>query len=427
MKLMSDTNVHLENKRVSRIFFIYIWIMYTTVYMTKNCFAGALSAIVAEGDLTLSQTTTISAAFYLVYAPLQIFGGMFADKYSPERLITIGLIGGAIANLVIFFNQNYYVILISWAFNAIIQFALWPAVFKIMSSQLVRSDRSRMVFIMSFASSAGLAMAYAVSALLPDWRYNFIVSAVILLVNAVILQGFCLKLDPIIKKDRIAAPAVTEESGDGENPTPPKMSTARLFMISGFFMILPPILLRTMVENGTKTLSPTMLMQSYDNISPMVGNFLNLFIIGAGIIGTLLIKFVLYPRIIKNEIMGYFIMLLVSLPFTVILGFVGELPLWSIVLSLCMISMALTATHLLAQYYNMLFIPYAKNGTVAGILNSASSFGLVLQYCVFGLVAENFGWTVVTTTWIGMIAVSIIFTALAIRPANRLKKMTHGE
>ncbi len=427
MKLMSDTNVHLESRRASRAFFIFIWLMYATVYMTKNCFSGALSAIVAEGELTLSQTTFISAAFYIVYAPLQILGGIFADKYSPERLITIGLIGSAIANLVIFVNQNYYVMLISWVFSAIIQFALWPAVFKIMSSQLVRSDRKRMVFLMSFATSGGLAMAYVISALLPHWRYNFIVSTVILLVNAVILQGFCLRLDPIIKKDRLTASVNTEESSTEEKAAPPKMSTARLFMISGFFMILPPILLRTMVENGTKTLSPTMLMQSYDNISPAIGNFLNLFIIGAGIIGTLIIKFVLFPRVIKNEITGYFIMLLVSLPFTVILRFVGELPLWLVILSLCMISMALTATHLLAQYYNMLFIPYAKNGTVAGIMNSASSFGLVLQYCVFGLVAENFGWAVVTTTWIGMIAVSLIFTAIAIRPAKRFKKMTDNE
>ena len=188
---MSDINIHLENKSESRHFFVYLWLMYALVYMTKNCFSGALSAIVAEGSLTLAETTFISAAFYIVYTPLQILGGIFADKYSPEKMINIGLLGGAACNIVIFFNQNYYVMLASWVFNAIIQFALWPSVYKIMSSQLVRSDRSRMIFYMSFASSGGLIMTYITSALLPHWKYNFLVSAVILVICSVVLVVYC--------------------------------------------------------------------------------------------------------------------------------------------------------------------------------------------------------------------------------------------
>ena len=153
MKLLSDTNIHFENKRASRIFFAFIWLMYALVYMTKSCFSGALASIVAEGSLTLTETSIISAAFYIAYTPLQIFGGIFADKYSPEKLIVIGLLGSAVSNVVIYFNQSFWVMLIAWDFSAIIQFALWPAVYKIMSSQLVRSDRSRMIFFVSLNKS----------------------------------------------------------------------------------------------------------------------------------------------------------------------------------------------------------------------------------------------------------------------------------
>ena len=48
MNLLSDTNIHLENKKASRVFFVFIWVMYAFVYMTKNCFSGALAAIVDE-------------------------------------------------------------------------------------------------------------------------------------------------------------------------------------------------------------------------------------------------------------------------------------------------------------------------------------------------------------------------------------------
>ena len=124
MRVLSDTNIHLENKKASRVFFVFIWIMYAMVYMTKNCFSGALASIVAEGSLTLTETSIISAAFYVAYAPLQILGGIYADKYSPEKLIIIGLLGSAVSNVVIFFNQSFWVMLVAWVFSAIIQFSI---------------------------------------------------------------------------------------------------------------------------------------------------------------------------------------------------------------------------------------------------------------------------------------------------------------
>ena len=202
MKLLSDTNIHFENKKASRIFFVFIWLMYALVYMTKSYFSGALASIVNEGSLTLTETSIISAAFYVAYTPLQILGGIFADKYSPEKLIFIGLAGSAVSNIVIYFNQSFWVMLIAWVFSAIIQFALWPAVYKIMSSQLVRSDRSRMIFLMSFASSGGLILTYVISAFIPDWRWNFAISAIVLITLSMVLLIFCKRLNPIMIKDR---------------------------------------------------------------------------------------------------------------------------------------------------------------------------------------------------------------------------------
>lgn len=423
MKVMSDINIHLEDKRESRHFFVFLWIMYALVYMTKNCFSGALSAIVDEGSLTLTQATLISASFYIVYTPLQILGGIVADKYSPEKMITIGLVGGAVCNTVIFFNQNFYVMLGSWVFNAIIQFALWPSVFKIMSSQLVRSDRSKMIFYMSFSSSGGLITTYIISALLPHWKYNFLVSAIILVLCAVVLLIYCKHLNPLMKKDYVKTSVISEADGGNK-----KMSTVKLFLISGFFTLLPAVLIRTMVENGTKTLSPTMLMQSYESISPSTGNLLSIFIIIAGVLGTLLVKLVLFPRIIKNEVVAYLMMMFAALPFTIVLRFVGDIPAWLVILSLSMISMSLSATHLLTQYFNMLYIPYGKNGTAAGILNAAASLGMVFQYCVFGPIADNAGsWVPVTTLWIVMVSVGIAFCAVTVIPAKKFRKKVEGE
>ena len=421
MKLLSDTNIHLENKRMSRAFFLYLWIMYAVVYMTKNCFSGALAAIVEEGSLTLTEASLINASFYIVYAPLQILGGVFADKYSPEKLIVVGLFGSAVSHTVIFFNQNFWVMLAAWMFNALIQFSLWPAVFKIVSSQLVRSDCRKMVFYMPFASSGGLILAYTVSAFIPKWIYNFAVSAISLVLAGIFMLIFCKRLGPVFVKDRepVKVKAVDPADDPGRG-----YSTFGILWVSGFFMVLPAVVIRFMVENGAKSMSPTMLSQCYESISPAIGNLLNILIILAGTMGMILAKLFLYPKIIKNEVVGFILMMTLCLPFLGLLFFVGELPVWMMVLSLCMVSMLLTAGGLLLQYFNMRFVKYGLSGTVAGVLNAGASFGIVLQYCLFGSLADRFGWRVVTALWIGSMVVAVACTLFSLRPVKRFTRMT---
>ena len=115
--LEKDINIHFEDRQKSRAFFAFLWILYAVVYLTKNCFNGALSAIVTEGMMTKSQTGLIIGIFYLVYAPGQVVGGFVSDRFSPEKLIRFGLLGAALSNAIIFFNQNYYVMLAAWVFN----------------------------------------------------------------------------------------------------------------------------------------------------------------------------------------------------------------------------------------------------------------------------------------------------------------------
>ena len=162
---VDGVHMHLENRKIGKFFFWYIWVMYALVYMTKYCFSSALAPIVESGLLTKSQTGFIAASFHFVYAPLQILGGMFADRYNPERMIKLSLGGSAIANLIIFLNQNYYVMLFAWMFNAIAQFVIWPSVFKIMASQLPRSERKKNAFYMSFCTTFGLLISYIVAGL----------------------------------------------------------------------------------------------------------------------------------------------------------------------------------------------------------------------------------------------------------------------
>lgn len=64
--------------------------------MTKSMFSSAMAMIVEEGFMTKSQTGFINVVFWLVYAVFQLVGGFAVDKFSPHKLIMIGLAGAAV-------------------------------------------------------------------------------------------------------------------------------------------------------------------------------------------------------------------------------------------------------------------------------------------------------------------------------------------
>lgn len=374
--------------------------------MTKNCFNAALADIVNEGILTKSQTGSITAAFYIVYAPLQIVGGMAADRFSPHMLIKIGLIGGAVANSIIFFNQNYYVMLITWVLNAVVQFAVWPSVFKIMTSELCRSDRKQMVFYMSLSSTAGLLGNYLLAAFLPSWEYNFAVSAALLLGLAVGIHFYDRHINRYMIPDRVEAVEVNADQASYSG------SSIKLFWFSGMFLLLIPVFVRSVIGQGIKSLSPTMIMETY-GMTPQISNLLNIFIIIAGIAGTMMVRFLLKDRM--SDMTGIAVFLILTFGLSVALIFSDNLITTMIIL--CLMSTTSTAPTLFMSYFNSGFSKYGKNATATGIYNTAGSLGVCASGYVIAVIADNFGWGVTQGVWCIGLLVSVI-VALILIPMN---------
>ena len=408
--------MHFENRKLSREFFWFIWFLYALVYMTKTCFTAAMASIVFENIMTKSQVGLIAAVFYLVYAPFQIVGGIFADKYDPENLIIIGLLGGSLANLIIFFNQNYYVVLAVWTFNAMIQFGIWPSIFKIISSQIVRSDKKNATYYISFSSTAGLILSYGAAALVTKWYYNFALSAFVLFALAVALFIITKVAKPYMKPDK--APVVTPQ--EAQAPTE-NASVFKLFLTSGFFLLAVIGFIVTSVGNGVKNLSATWLMETYEGVTPRSGNFLNIVIIAVSVIGILLVRTVLYPKIIKSAPTGIFAILLISLAFSGVL-LLGNIGLPVSVVSMCVLSASNSMIFLLMNYCTLRFEKFGKSATAAGLINMSASLGLVM--CSYGItkIADLFHWHAVSRVFFGLLAVSVILILLVLPLWKRFKK-----
>ena len=415
--------MRLEDKKRSLLLFWTVFFLYVLVYMTKNCFSAAMASIVDAGVLSKSQTGLITAVFYLVYTPLQVVGGMAADRFDPARLIKIGLIGGGIANAIIFFNQNYIVILVAWVFNAIIQFAVWPGVFKIISSQLVPEQRSRAVFFMSFSSTVGLMVAYIVAAIVDRWQDNFAISSVVLFLLTAVFHLVTKRVEPYIVPNTVPCDVHTDKPITLERHG---MSAGKILLMGGICFVVASYLLRAMLENGIKTLSATMLMESYEQVTPAIGNLLNALVILSGVLGTLAVRFGL-SRLIKDEIVATILLLMLCIPLTAALHFIGAYNVRGVVIALCVVVAALSGTYYLLLSYTMHFTRYGLSGTVAGITNAAASFGIVIQSYGFTKLAEMTDWNTLAILWLGLVAVSALLLVIALPTWKRFTALERQE
>jgi len=402
-------NKCLHNEKLSITLFFLTLIIYSLVYMTKNCYSAAMVLLVDEGILTKTQTGAISAAFYLVYALFQIIGGIAADKYSPFKLIFIGLFGSMLCNIAILFADSYGSMLAIWALNGAVQFGVWPGVFRIMASVLSPVHRRDAIFYSMFGGTAGTVMSFVVAGFTSTWKTNFVVASVVLFICSVTWlfssSYFVKNLDD---EDN-------HSHGVTHLPEPAKAIASQpqkkipLFWKSGLLIMFLPLIITSMFSVGIQAVVPTMINESYDKVSPSVASFLGVFPVIVGVFGKFTIQ-AIYKKKIYNESMTLFINLSIILIPLLVMSFIGKISYWVILAMLSLIvAIANGCTVITATYIPLRFSPYGCTSTVSGIINGMASLGIVCSNFLSPRFADMFGgWFEVVLVWIAFAAVAAI-------------------
>ena len=409
----------LNNKRASILLLCALVLSYSFICLTKNCFSSAMVFIVDEGLLTKFQTGLITAVFYVVYAILQIAGGIVTDKWHPERFITFGLLGAAACNLVIFFNQNYIVMLLSWALNAAVQFAVWPATFKLVSTMLTEDMRDNSLFIVTFSNPAGVVVGYLVSALVSSkWQLNFLVSAVGLCVIAIVWEIIFRSVKPYIVETEVKAAKDSIES----MPRIDGKDFWSIVLKSGVLMFVAVSFIRCMFDLGIKSLAPSLIYDSYESVSPTLATVLSVVVLIAGASGPV-IAHIIYPKHIQNEAVALTIFFGIALPLVAFVLLVGKIHYIFIVILLALIVLFMSGgTIFTTSYIAARFNRWGKGATVAGILNCSASLGIVTANLVFTALADNVGWIGTIIVWLILMTIALILSLLAIPTWGRFLK-----
>lgn len=413
---------YLQEKRSSFYLFLLCFVMYGLVFMCKNLFSAAMASIVEAGIMTKGQTGAISAAYWLAYTPFQIVGGMAADRFSPSKLICIGLAGSAVANLVICLNQSYPVVLIVWIFNAITQFGLWPATFKILASQTHPDARDRSIFWILFGSSAGLGGSMLLASFVSDWvdnfRFAFFFLTGVLIVWCIVYPMLSRRM---VEVDVDVTAHPTTEEHYREHLMTPRLG--KLFLASGLFGLLIVAFFRGMIDNAIKMVTPTMLMESYDSIPAALANRLSLFLILFSAFGILLAG-VIKRRVTSNESGAMILLFTLTAPFLAVACFVGRI---SFIWILICLSLGVMLLHgagpFAASYVAKRFTPYGKAGTVSGLMNAAAGFANVFASFVFAKMAERLPWTDITLSWLISLGAALLLCLLVHKTWTRFIRL----
>ena len=388
----------LTEKKHSLLLFFAVFLLYSVVSMSRNCFSAALAAIVKEGFLTKTQTGTINASFWFFYAIFQIPGGIAAGKCKSDKLIFYGVMGAALTNLVLYFSHNYYIITVSWSLNAIFQFAVWPSIFKILSNELREKDRYNALVNISIGVVAGQAFSYIVAAVVKRWETIFLISSSMLALSAVFLHTVYKTLE---KKNAF----VTEKKKTEVREKADKRYIFPLMVKSGVLVYLPIIIFHSFVNYGFKVYSPVIMVELFPDISVSISNILGGIVAVSTVFGIMLMRSI-YPNVIKISTLAVALFLSVVLAAC---SFMIHTKTWWVLFALIVFS--IIPLNGVTQIINIIiprkFSKYSAEVLFAGIINSVVSIGALISNFGVGFLADRLEWVVIFRIFAVLLTVSI--------------------
>ena len=411
----------IKKEKASRMLFLVCWIVYAIVCMTKNAYSASMVSIIGEGFLTKSLAGTINASYYVFYGGAQLVFVKLVDKISPVKLINMSLIGAVISMCGFAAADNFYVMLVLWSLTGLLQFAIWPAVIRIMSEYLVPEHRGKAMIYIAFAYCTGMLANYGAASVIlkfSNWRMIFNVFLIILVVTFVLWLIVSGKTIRLLEENVAKFKKISDKVSENKQKT---TGSWKIFLSSGIIVLLVPSFIRTMMDMGVKSWVPTLMSESY-NISASFSSALTTALLLVNLSGIYIVNFV-YPRFVKNEATCFALCFVFALPFTLLLLLTGKIPVLVAALLLTIVTTLMYSGH---QLINVIipskFASMNLSGGVASILNAVASFGAVVASFGYGYLAEHYTWTVTILCWSIMAVIAAVFSFVAAGPWNRFLK-----
>lgn len=268
---------------------------------------------------------------------------------------------------------------------------------RIFSETINKNLRHKAILNISLSLPIGTICAYLVSTVIIkfyEWKIIFVCGGICIFVASVFVIIAVFYVKAYITKVKIQ----NSDKNDKPNCANDKANFLSLAMRSGLFIIIVPSFLHGMMRDGITNWVPTMIAETYG-----VSASFQYFDCDFACIEYLwcVCSCAALQKLGENEMKAAGVTGLFALVPTVLLLFIGKLPIYIIIILLAVTTSVMYAlNYLIISLVPIRFSGCSRTSSVSGILNSAAHIGCAVSSYGFGAVAEHSGWNAVIIIWI---------------------------
>lgn len=388
----------LDGKKAT-VLFLLCWVAYFSSYLGRLNYSSAMSSIMDDGVLTLSQAGMISMIYFFAYGGGQFCNGLLGDKLKPELMIFAGLFLSGIANLLMGMVSVYPVMAVLWGINGYTQSMIWPPVIRIFAEKFTYERKRKYSVDITSSMAVGTLMSYFLSACalkLFQWHAVFYLAAGILL---------CISVVWIVGYRSITQEYGTMEYRENESGKMTEKKTVAggqsfgaLLVGSGLIAIVFPVMIHGILKDGITQWVPTYIYNCFD-VSASFSVIITMILPLINLSGAYLARFC-SRRHPDQEVRTSALFFGVATAALVGLYLFGSKQVIVTALLFAVITASMMAVNTL--YVNMIPLHFEASGrvsTVSGFLNSVAYLGSAVSTFTIGVMVEKAGWAVTIASW----------------------------
>ncbi len=376
-------------------------VTYFASYVTRINYGAVISEMIRVTGFSKQLLSMAVTGSFITYGAGQLISGMCGDRFSPKKLVALGLSVSSLMNILIPLCTDPYQMTAVWCVNGLAQAFIWPPLVKIMSSMLSEEAYRTGVVRVLWGSSVGTIAVYLVSPVLISlcsWKAVFIASAI------------CGAAVVLLWNRRAADPAPEAAA----KPRTRNDCASRELLAPYMLCIMFAIVMMGMLRDGVTTWMPSYISETYrlgSAISILSGVVLPVFSIlscQAALKVHAKMRSLLLCAALFFGIGGLSAVAMVLLS--------GKQALISVLFSALLTGSMHGVNLMLISMIPPYFKKYGNVSLVSGVLNSCTYVGSAISTYGVAIVSETHGWSITLLLWIVMAILGVAACAVSLRP-----------
>lgn len=400
---MHKTQTGISVRRIAWLFCA----TYLISYLTRINFSTIISEIELSTGFPREQLSMSLTGLFVCYGIGQVISGKCGDRFSPKKMISVGLSVSTLVNLIIPICTNPWQMLAVWCVNGFAQSFMWPPMVRLMVALLTQEEYISVNVKVAWGSSFGTVIMYLIAPALITllgWRSVFLFSACCGMIGIVLWQKLAYDIPP--------EPAVVKtEHASGKK--------ARIFS-PVMLAIMAAIILHGMLRDGVTTWVPTLITETYqisNVISILTGVVLPLFSILCYQVAS-----ILYKKYFTNPVLCSAVIFGTGAAAALVLYLCNGLsPIVSALLAALLTGCMHGVNWVLIGMIPAFFRKTGSISTVSGALNACTYIGSALSTYGVAVLSQQVGWQGTILIWLLIAAGGAVICALNTKPWNQFQ------